>query len=153
MRNVLYVLACLILMSRVALAAPEIEDVGLRHCVDELKASTLIGGEGWRVADRLLHPAYSRWAMGEVFERRAKFVKSLEEWWNAGMRVAKRDVDMIAVDMVSNLAIIRYKTTEAFASPDGPVEGFSGYVSDIWIMEDGNWLLLSAEISSITRTD
>ena len=32
-------------------------------------------------------------------------------------------------------------------------EGFSGYVSNVWIMEDGDWLLVSAEISSTARTD
>jgi hypothetical protein len=136
-----------------AFAEPEIANAELRQAVEELSASTLVGGEGWIAYDRLLHPAYSRWAMGEVFERRTKFIKSLEEWWNYGMRVAERDVDMVAVDMVGNLAVIRYKTTESFVGPDGPTDGFSGYVSNIWINKDGEWLLLSAEISSIARTD
>lgn len=140
-------------LSGAAFAAPEIDDIDLRQAVEELSASTLVGGEGWTAYDRILHPDYSRWAMGEVFERRAKFVKSLEEWWNYGMRVAKRDVDIVAVDMVGNLAIIRYKTTESFVGPDGPVEGFSGYVSNIWVKDSHNWLLLSAEISSTERTD
>ena len=136
-----------------AFADSEIANAELRQAVDELSASTLVGGEGWKAYDRLLHPDYSRWAMGEVFERRTKFVKSLEEWWNYGMRVTERDVDIVAVDMVGDLAIIRYKTTESFVGPDGPTDGFSGYVSNIWINEDGDWLLLSAEISSIARTD
>jgi hypothetical protein len=153
MRKVFYVVDSLIMLLESALAAPEIADADLRQSIDELTASTLVGGEGWIAHDRLLHPEYSRWAMGEVFERRTKFVKSLEEWWNYGMRVSKRDVELVSVDMVGNLAIIRYKTTEAFVGPDGPVEGFSGYVSNIWIKEDDNWLLLSAEISSTARTD
>jgi len=151
MRKVIFVVASLIIMLEGAVAAPEIADVELRQSIDELAASTLVGGEGWTAHDRLLHPEYSRWAMGEVFERRTKFVKSLEEWWNYGMRVSRRDVELASVDMVGNLAIIRYKTTEAFVSPDGPVEGFSGYVSNVWIKEDGDWLLLSAEISSTAR--
>lgn len=134
-------------------AAPEIADAALRQAVEELSASTLVDGEGWKAYDRLLHPEYSRWAMGEVYEGRAKFVKSLEEWWNYGMRVAERDVDLIAVDMVGDLAIIRFKTTETFVGPDGPADGFSGYVSNTWIKEDGNWLLLSAEITSAAPTD
>lgn len=137
MRKVIYVVASLILVSKGAFAAPEIVDADLRQSIDELSASTLVGGEGWTAYDRLLHPEYSRWAMGEVFERRTKFIKSLEEWWNYGMRVAKRDIEMVAVDMLGNLAIIRYKTTEAFVGPDGPVEGFSGYVSNVWTMEIG----------------
>ena len=141
------------ILSGAAFAAPEIDDIKLRQAVEDLSASTLVGGEGWRAYDRLLHPDYSRWAMGEVFERRTKFVKSLEEWWDCGMRVAERDVDIVAVDVVGNLAIIRYKTTETFVGPDGPVDGFSGYLSNIWIKEGGNWLLLSAEISSTAQTD
>ncbi len=134
-----------------AVGDSEIANAELRQAVDELSASTLVGGEGWKAYDRLLHPGYSRWAMGEVFERRTKFIKSLEEWWGYGMRVAEREVDMVAVDMVGDLAIIRYKTTESFVGPDGPVEGFSGYVSNIWVKEGRNWLLLSAEISSTDR--
>lgn len=37
--------------------------------------------------------------------------------------------------------------------PDGPAEGFSGYVTNVWIEEDGEWRLLSAEISSTELTD
>jgi Domain of unknown function (DUF4440) len=153
-RKVIFVVASVIvILSEAAFAGVEIADVELRQSVNELSASTLVGGEGWKAYDRLLHPNYSRWAMGEVYERRTKFVKSLEEWWNYGMRVTKRDVDIVAVDMVGDLAIIRYKTTETFIGPDGPVDGFSGYVSNIWIKEDGDWLLLTAEISSTARAD
>ncbi len=154
MRELILVIASVsIMLWEPVFAAPEIANAELRQSVDELSASTLVGGEGWKAYDRLLHPEYSRWAMGEVYEGRIKFVKSLEEWWNYGMRVAERDVDMVAVDMVGNLAIIRYKTTETFVGPDGSADGFSGHVSNIWIKEDGVWLLLSAEISSIARTD
>ena len=151
MRKVFCVFAGLIMLLESVVAAPEIADPELRQSVNELTASTLVDGDGWTTDDRLLHPEYSRWAMGEVFERRAKFIKSLEEWWNYGMRVSKRDVELVAVDRVGNLAIVRYKTTEAFVGPNGPVEGFSGCVSNIWIKEDSNWLLLSAEISSTAR--
>ena len=82
-----------------------------------------------------------------------KFVRSLEEWWNYGMRVAERDIELIAVDIVGDLAIIRFKTTESFVGPDGPVDGFSGYVSNTWVREGDEWLLLSADISSTARTD
>ena len=153
MRKLFYCVIGLVMMSEGAFAAPEISDSDLRQAAEELSASTHVGGAGWTTYDRYLHPEYSRWAMGEVFERRTKFINSLEEWWNYGMRVARRDIEMIAVDMVGDIAIIRFKTTEEFAGPDGPVEGFSGYVSNTWVREDGNWLLLSAEISSIARDD
>ena len=154
MRESVCQIACLIVfLSGSAFGAPEITDVELRKSAEELSASTLVGGEGWVVYERLLHPDYARWAMGEIYEGREKFVRSLEEWWNHGMRVAERDIDLIAVDMVGDLAIVRFKTTESFVGPDGPVDGFSGYVSNVWIKEDGQWLLLSADISSITRTD
>ena len=153
MRKAAYFVIGFVTMSEWAFAAPEIVDADLQQAVEELSASTLVGDDGWTAYDRLLHPHYSRWAMGEVFERRTKLIKSLEEWWNYGTRVARRDIEMIAVDMVGDIAIIRFKTTEEFVGPDGPVEGFSGYVSNVWIMQDGNWLLLSAEISSTARTD
>ena len=91
--------------------------------------------------------------MGEIYEGREKFIRSLEEWWNYGMRVAERETELIAVDIVGDLAIIRFKTTESFVGPDGPAGGFSGYVSNTWVREDGKWLLLSADISSIDRAD
>ena len=154
MRNVILVIASVsVILSEVAFAAPEITDAELHQTVDELSASTLIGGEGWKTYERLLHPEYSRWAMGEIYEGRDKFVKSLEEWWDYGMRVAERDIDMVAVDMIGDLAIIRFKTTETIVGPDGLADGFSGYVSNTWIKEDGDWLLLSAEISSTARND
>ena len=149
----LVVVSIIVILSKATSAAPEITDAELRETVDELSASTLVGGEGWRVYERLLHPEYSRWAMGEIYEGRNKFVKSLEEWWDYGMRVAERDIEMVAVDMVGNLAIIRFKTTETFVGPEGPADGFSGFVSNIWIKEDGDWLLLSAEISSTSRNE
>ncbi|MEO1241144.1 MAG: nuclear transport factor 2 family protein [Pseudomonadota bacterium] len=137
-----------VFLSGRALAEPEISDAQLRNRADELSASTLVGGEGWEVYEKILHPDYSRWAMGEVYEGREKFVKSLEEWWNYGMRVASRDIDMVGVDMADDLAIIRFKTTESFVGPDGEAPGFSGYVTNIWIRNNGDWKLLSAEISS-----
>jgi len=141
------------IMSETSIAAPAIEDANLRKAVDELSASTLAGGEGWKAYERLLHPDYTRWAMGEIYEGREKFIRSLEEWWDYGMRVAERDIRMIAVDVIGDVAIIRFRTTESFIGPDGPADGFSGYVSNTWVREDGAWLLLSAEISPIVRTE
>ncbi len=154
MHRLVLVVACVTaLLSNLASASMDIPDDDLRKSVNELSASTLVGGAGWEVYERLLHPQYSRWAMGEIYERREKFVRSLEQWWNHGMRVAHRDIETIAVDMHDNLAIIRVRTTERFVGPDGAVEGFAGYVSNTWIREDGKWLLLSAEISSTQRAD
>ena len=152
MRKVKILIASIgIFLSSPAFAAPEITDTRLRQAFNELSSSTLVDGEGWQAYDRLLHPEYSRWAMGEVYEGRRKFVKSLEEWWNYGMRVAERKVELVAVDVLGELAIIRFKTTENFVGPDGPTGGFSGYVSNTWIKEDDRWLLLFAEISSIDK--
>ena len=95
MRTVIIMVVGFVMMFEVAIAAPKIGDADLRQAVEELSASTLVGGEGWTAYDRFLHPEYSRWAMGEVFERRTKFIKSLEEWWNYGMRVARRDIERI----------------------------------------------------------
>ena len=154
MRKVFTVIASAsIVLWNTAFAATEIDDFELRQAVEELSASTLDGGKGWQTYDRLLHPEYSRWAMGEIYEGRTKFVKSLEEWWNYGMRVAERDIEIVAVDIVGNLAIIRYKTTESFVGPNGPTTDFTGYVSNTWIKEDDNWLLLFAEISSTALAD
>ena len=154
MRGLIVVIAgCIIFLSTTAFAAPEIADAKLRQAVDDLSASTLVDGDGWQVYERLLHPEYSRWAMGEVYERREKFVRSLEEWWDYGMRVAERDIEMVAVDVAGDIAIIRFKTTESFVGPDGPTTGFSGYVSNTWVKVEGDWLLLSAEISSTARQD
>ena len=136
-----------------AIAGPEISDAKLNENFQKLSSSPLVGGDGWRVYDKLLHKNYSRWAMGEIYEGRQKFVKSLEVWWDAGMRVSSRDVELVAVDITENLAIIRFKTVEAFVSPDGPSPGFSGYVSNIWIKECDEWKLLSAEIYSTQRED
>lgn len=154
MRAVICLVVCIVVMlSETVFAAPEITDAELREAADELSASTLVGGKGWTVYERLLHPDYARWAMGEIYERREKFVRSLEEWWKYGMRVAERDIELIAVDMVGDLAIIRFKTTESFVGPDGEVDGFTGYVSNTWVKQDGQWLLLSADISSTARND
>ncbi len=143
----------IVILANTAFAAPDITDAELRKSVDELSASTLVDGEGWKVYERLLHPEYSRWAIGEIYEGRNKFVNSLEQWWDYGMRVAQRDIDMVAVDTTDDLAIIRFKTTETFVGPEGPVEGFSGFVLNTWVKENGEWLLLSAEISSTSRND
>ena len=154
MRKIFTVIASMsFVLWNTAFAATEINDFELLQAVEELSASTLVGGKGWKTYDRLLHPEYSRWAMGEIYEGRTKFVKSLEEWWNYGMRVAERDIEIVAVDIVGDLAIIRYKTTESFVGPDGPTTGFTGYVSNTWIKEDDNWLLLFAEISSTALAD
>ena len=152
-QSILIAVVINLILLEAAFAGPKIADDKLRQATHELSASTLVGGDGWKVYDRLLHPAYSRWAMGEIYEGRIKFVKSLEAWWDYGMRVAEREIEMVAVDRVGDLAIIRYKTTESFVGPDGPTAGFSGYVSNIWIREDGDWLLLFAEISSTAPVD
>jgi hypothetical protein len=140
--------SCGVLLSSPALAEPEITDTLLAQRSRELSASTLVGGEGWMAYERILHPGYSRWAMGEVYEGREKFVRSLEEWWDYGMRVASRDIDMVGVDLAGDIAIIRFRTTETFVGPDGEAGGFSGYVTNVWLRENDDWKLLSAELSS-----
>lgn len=140
-------LAALLTWTLAVRAEPEIDD-DLRTAMDTLSAATLVDGAGWQTYEALLHPEYTRWAMGQVYEGREKFIRSLEEWWNYGMRVAQRDIDMVAADRAGNLVFVRFKTTEQFVGPDGPAAGFSGYVTNVWIKEDGRWLLLSAEISS-----
>ena len=144
---------CSALIVGPALAEPEIPVAKLRQRVDELAASTLIGGTGWRAYEKLLHPDYSRWAMGEVYEGREKFVRSLEEWWDYGMRVSARDIEMVGVDLAGDIAIIRFLTRETFVGPNDETDGFSGYVTNIWIRENDDWKLLTAEISSLTRQD
>lgn len=134
-----------------AMAGPEITDPLLRQRAAELSASTLVDGEGWKAYERILHPDYSRWAMGEIYEGREKFVRSLEEWWDYGMRVSSRDIEMVGFDMTGDIALVRYITTETFVGPDGESVGFSGYVTNTWVREAGDWKLLSAEISSIDR--
>lgn len=140
-------------LARGATAEAEIDDVELRQAADALAASIVVGGDGWQAYERLLHPEYSRWAMGQVYERREQFVDSLAEWWDYGMRVAARDIDLVAVDMSDDVAIIRFRTSETITGPDGPVDGFSGHVTNVWKREKGKWLLLSAEISSTARPD
>ncbi len=144
---------CSVLFGGPALAEPEIPDARLRQRVDELSASTMEGGAGWRTYEKLLHPDYSRWAMGEVYEGREKFVSSLEEWWDYGMRVSARDIEMVGVDLAGDIAIIRFLTRETFVGPNDESDGFSGYVTNIWIRENDDWKLLTAEISSLTRQD
>ena len=134
-----------------AFAGPEITDKQLQKRTEELAASTLVGGDGWQVYEEILHNDYSRWAMGEIYEGREKFVRSLEDWWDYGMRVSSREIEMIGVDMADDIAVIRFITTEAFVGPDGDVPGFSGYVTNIWVNAEGDWKLLTAEISSINR--
>lgn len=151
--NFVVVLGCSLLFGAQAMAEPEIADAKLRQRMDELAASTMVAGAGWQAYEKLLHPAYSRWAMGEVYEGREKFVRSLEEWWDYGMRVSTRDVELIGVDLAGDVAIIRLLTNETFVGPDGESGGFSGHVTNIWLRDDDDWKLLAAEISPTARTD
>ncbi len=131
-------------------AKTEVKDKALRQSMAELSASIAVGGAGWEAYANLLHADYARWAMGEVYEGREKFVNSLKEWWDYGMRVESRDVEIVGVDIIGDIAIVRFVTTETFIGPDGESVGFSGHVSNTWIKEHGDWKLLSADISSIT---
>lgn len=151
--GIVHVLLCAILCTAFAQAEanPQIPDERLRERADTLSESTLVGGDGWAVYEEILHSDYSRWAMGEIYEGREKFVRSLEEWWNYGMRVETRDIELIGVDMANDVAIVRFITTESFVGPDGPTPGFSGYVTNVWVRENDEWYLLSAEISSLDR--
>lgn len=148
MRALYFIAIVTVFTAGAASAASEIADDKLRQRAEELSASTLVDGAGWQVYEKILHPDYSRWAMGEIYEGREKFVRSLEEWWDYGMRVASRDIDIVGVDMAGDIAIIRFKTTETFVGPEGEAEGFSGFVTNIWVRENEDWKLLSAEISS-----
>ena len=53
MRELFLVIASVsILLWEAAFAAPRITNAELRQAVDELSASTLVGGEGWKAYDR-----------------------------------------------------------------------------------------------------
>jgi hypothetical protein len=84
---------------------------------------------------------------------REKFVRSLEQWWDCGMRVSSRDVDMI-----------RRRLHRRSRHHPAPGEGdalraawrdgrFAGYVTNVWVRENDDRRLLAAEISSTTRDD
>lgn len=42
--------------------------------------------------------------MGEIYEDREEFVRSLQEWWDYGMRISTRDIEMIGVDFAGDIA-------------------------------------------------
>jgi hypothetical protein len=152
--RILAVIACCgTFLAGPAVAEPQIADARLRQRMDELAASTLQGGTGWQAYVNLLHPGYSRWAMGELHEGRESFARSLKEWWEYGMRVTSRDIEMVGVDRAGNIAIVRFLTRETFAGPDGVTGGFSGYVTNVWVHENGDWSLLSAEIATAPGGD
>jgi len=142
---------CVALLAGPALAGPEVADARLRQRVDELAAATLEDGAGWQAYAKLLHPGYSRWAMGKVYEDRETFVRSLREWWEYGMRVTSRENEMVGVDLAGDVAIIRFLTRETFAGPENTSGGFAGYVTNVWVRENGDWSLLSAEIANAPR--
>lgn len=148
MRNpwVLLILGAWLAFAGPAGAEPEVTDAALRQRMEELAASTLVGGAGWRVYESLLHPDYSRWAVGEAYEGREKFLENLRGWWDYGMRVASRDVETVGVDLTGDVAIIRFVTRETFTGPEGDAGGFTGHVTNVWLREQGDWKLLSAEI-------
>ena len=139
------------LMTGLAHADPEVTDARLRQRMDDLAAATLQDGAGWQAYAQLLHPRYSRWAMGEVYEDREAFVRNLREWWEYGMRVTSRDIEMVGVDLAGDIAVVRFLTRETFAGPGGATSGFSGYVTNVWVREEGDWSLLSAEIAKATQ--
>jgi hypothetical protein len=142
---------CILLLAEPARAASEITEPRLRAVMDELAAATLQGGAGWQAYARRLHPDYSRWAMGEAYEDREAFVRNLRAWWEHGMRVTSRDIEIVGFDLAGDIAIVRFLTRETFAGPDGAAGGFSGHVTNVWVREDGDWWLLAAEIASTAQ--
>lgn len=150
--SILAVIACLgTLMPGLAHTEPAIADARLRQRMDELAAATLQDGAGWQAYAELLHPRYSRWAMGEAYEDREAFVRNLREWWEYGMRVTARETEMVGMDLTGDVAIVRFLTRETFAGPNDVSGGFSGYVTNVWLREDGDWSLLAAEITNAER--
>jgi len=131
-----------------ASAEPAIPDAKLNQRMDELAATTLVGGAGWQAYAERLHPRYTRWAMGEAYEDRDAFVRNLRVWWEYGMRVESRQIDLVGVEVVGDLAIVRFRTQERFTGPDDTTGSFAGLVTNVWLRENGDWSLLAAEIAS-----
>lgn len=137
-----------LLLGAHASAEPVILDAKLNQRMNEIAATTLAGGAGWQAYAKHLHPRYTRWAMGEAYEDRDAFIRNLREWWEYGMRVASRQVELVGVDVVGDLAIIRFRTQERFSGPGDAAGSFAGFVTNVWLREDGDWSLLAAEIAS-----
>ena len=142
------VAGCSVLLGVPASAGPVIPDAKLNQRMDEIAATTLAGGAGWQAYAERLHPRYMRWAMGEAYEDRDAFVRNLREWWEYGMRVESRKIELVGVDVVGDLAIVRFRTQERFTGPGDSAGNFAGFVTNVWLREDGDWSLLAAEIAS-----
>lgn len=139
-------LSALFLMLAAPVAAEDIP-ADLSKRMESLSATLDEGGAGWSAYADTLHPDYSRWAVGELYQQRAAFIDALKEWWDYGMRVQSRSVEIVGADLTGDLAIIRLKTSETFIGPDGASGGFEGFVVNAWLREKGEWMLLSADIT------
>ena len=142
------VAGCSLMPGIPASAEPVIPDAKLNQRMDEIAATTLAGGAGWQAYAERLHPRYTRWAMGEAYEDREAFIRNLREWWEYGMRVESRQIELVGVDVVGDLAIVRFRTQERFTGPGDAAGNFAGFVTNVWLREDGDWSLLAAEIAS-----
>jgi ketosteroid isomerase-like protein len=124
-------------------------DPALASEIEALSASLMKDGPGWKAYAEVLHDDYSRSSTGGEYQRRAEFLKGLQEWWDYGMRVSSRQVEPIAYDRTGNVAIVRSKVTETFVGPDGATSGFTGHVTYVWVLEDNGWKLLTAAIEDV----
>lgn len=120
----------------------------LKARMDALSASLEEGGEGWRAYAELLHSDYTRWEIGGTLQDREVFLQALSEWWDYGMRVASREAEIVDARVVGDAAIVRITTSETFIGPDGESGGrFDGNLVNVWVMDDGVWKLLSADVA------
>lgn len=121
----------------------------LENRMAALSASLEEDGPGWTQYASLLHPNYARWVIGESYQQRDEFLQDLKEWWEYGMRVKSRDMEIVSADLTGNIAIVRIKISEMFVGPDDDASSFEGFVINTWVRDDGQWLLLSADIAPL----
>ncbi|NNF08305.1 MAG: nuclear transport factor 2 family protein, partial [Candidatus Eisenbacteria bacterium] len=114
-----------------------------------LSATTTVDGAGPEAYAKLLHEDFSRWTAGGDMMTREAMIQGLREWWDAGMRVADSETEILFIKVVGDVGILRKKTTENYIDASKEAVGsFTGFASMVWKRGEAGWKLLSLDVTA-----
>jgi hypothetical protein len=121
------------------------EQQAVMASMERLSATTAPGGGGADAYGAVLADDFSRWTTGSsLINDKKAWVTGVKDWFEDGWRVTDRQNRNLEIKISDKYAFTRRVVEETYLGPNGDSTVSKAALAEIWILENGVWLLLLA---------
>ena len=121
--------------------------LGVLAAMEQLSATTAPDGSGADGYSNMLADDFARWTIGSaLINHKEAWVEGVRGWFDDGWRVQDRQSRNLEIIVRGDYAFTRRIVDETYVGPDGENSGSSAALAEVWIRENGDWVLLFVNV-------